>query len=54
MWMRIRGVPEERFPLVAKVLHVVCWVVPTIIALIVVADKGDEEHYDWYVVTVKR
>jgi hypothetical protein len=46
MWMRIRGVPEERFPPVAKVLHAVSWIVPVTVVLVVVADKQDEE-YDW-------
>jgi hypothetical protein len=48
MWMRIQGVPEERFPSIAKILHIICWIVPVTITLAIVVEER-HGHYDWYV-----
>jgi len=46
MWMRIQGVPEERFPSIAKILHIICWIVPVTITLAIVVEER-HGHYDW-------
>ena len=53
MWMRIRGVPADTFPRVAKVLHAVCWIIPFIIELVVVIrELRDAASYDWYAINI--
>ena len=53
MWMRIRGVPADTFPRVAKVFHAVCWIIPFIIELVVVIrEERSTPTYNWYAIDI--
>jgi len=42
MWMRIKGVPQDRFVSMAKLLHAFCWALPVVILFVVVAVEIDD------------
>lgn len=47
MWMRIRGVSEDRFPPMTKILHAVSWIIPTVILFLIVVSIDHEETINW-------
>lgn len=52
MWMRIRGIPQDRYKSMALLLHALCWTLSLCILLIVIADEATSETPpDWYAIS---